>query len=188
MSRIPIAFASADISALARSLREQLKPLGEIPSHVAMLNMLARAGGYRNFQHLKAEAEATPAAVAGVPPGPPPEPPAGPVDEGRVARVAGAFGPRGELLRWPAKTSHQELCVWALWARYPAREIMDERGISAWLNARHDFGDAALLRRTMITMGLMTRTQDGREYRRVEHKPPADLVALLARLDARAAA
>jgi hypothetical protein len=183
MSRTPIALASADISALARSLREQLKPLGEIPSHVAMLNMLAKAGGYRNFQHLKAEAEAPPvAAVVEAPPVAPPEP----VDAARVARVAGAFGSRGELLRWPSKTSHQELCLWALWARYPAREIMDERGISAWLNARHEFGDAALLRRTLVTMGLVTRTQDGREYRRVERKPPPDLVALLARLEARA--
>jgi hypothetical protein len=181
MTRIPIAFASADISALARSLREQLMPLGEMPSHVAMLNMLARAGGYRNFQHLKAEAEAAPIVVPAAPaPPPPPEP----VDEVRVARVAGAFGPAGELLRWPSKTNHQELCMWVLWARYPARAVMDEREISAWLNARHDFGDAALLRRTMVTMGLVTRTPDGREYRRVEQRPPAELRSLLARLEA----
>ncbi len=180
MTRLPIAFASADISALARSLREQLSPLGEPPSHVAMLNMLAKAGGFRNFQHLKAAAEAAPIAVPAAPPLAPPEP----VDEVRVARVAGAFGPEGELLRWPSKTNHQELCVWVLWARYPARAVMTEREISAWLNTRHNFGDAALLRRTMVTMGLVTRTQDGREYRRVEQKPPAELKSLLARLEA----
>ena len=104
-----------------------------------------------------------------------------------MARVAGHFGADGTLLRWPSRTNHQELCVWALWARYPAREIMDERGISAWLNERHEFGDAALLRRTMVTMGLVTRTQDGREYRRVERKPPPELGPLLARLKARQA-
>ena len=180
MSRIPIAFASADISALARSLKEQLAALGEAPSHVQLLNMLARATGYRNFQHMKAEAEAAPPAAAAVPP-------PTPVDEARIARVAGAFGPGGELLRWPSKTNHQELCLWVLWARYPARAVMTEREISAWLNARHEFGDAALLRRTMVTMGLVTRTQDGREYRRVEQKPPAELAPLLARLDARTA-
>ena len=111
--------------------------------------------------------------------------------EAFVAEVAarpGAFGPAGELLRWPSKTNHQELCLWVLWARYPARSVMTEREVSAWLNARHEFGDAALLRRTMVTMGLVTRTQDGREYRRVEQKPPAELAPLLARLDARAAA
>ena len=183
MSRTPIAFASADISALARSLKDQLAALGESPSHVQLLNILAKAGGYRNFQHLKAEAEAGPV-VPVVPIAPAPEP----VDEARVARIAGHFGARGELLRWPSKTNHQELCVWTLWARYPAGAVMDEREISAWLNARHEFGDAALLRRTMVTMGLVTRTQDGREYRRVERKPPPELRPLLARIDARAAA
>ena len=197
MSRTPIAFASADISALARSLKEQLAELGEMPSHVVLLNMLARAGGYRNFQHLKAAAEAAPvapeapampvAALLSTPPGPPVSPVPALSDE-RVARVAAAFGSDGVMLRWPSKTSHQELCLWVLWARYPAREVMDERGISAWLNARHTFGDAALLRRTMVTMGLVTRTQDGREYRRVERKPPPELSPVLALLDARAAA
>ena len=65
---------------------------------------------------------------------------------------------------------------------------MDERGISAWLNTLHEFGDAALLRRTLVTMGLVTRTQDGREYRRVERKPPPELGLLLTRLNARTAA
>ena len=181
MSRIPIAFASADISALARSLKEQLTALGETPSHVQLLNMLARAAGFRNFQHMKAEAEAAPPVPADAPPPPP-------VDEARIARVAGAFGPSGELLRWPSKTYHQELCLWVLWAYYPRQSVMDERQVSAWLNARHEFGDAALLRRTMVTMGLVTRTQDGREYRRVEQTPPPDLAPLLARLESRPAA
>jgi hypothetical protein len=183
MPKTLIAFASADMSALARSLREQLTALGETPSHVQLLNMLAKANGFRNFQHMKAEAEAAPIVATPAPVPPPP-----PVDEARIARVAGHFGADGTLLRWPSKTNHQELCLWVLWARYPAGTIMDERGISAWLNERHVFGDAALLRRTMVTMGLVTRTQDGREYRRVEQKPPAEVIALLARLDARAAA
>lgn len=178
MPRTAIAFASADMSALARSLREQLTAHRETPSHVQLLNMLAKANGYRNFQHMKAGIDAKPVAAAPTPP----------VDEARVARIAGHFGADGTLLRWPGKTNHQELCLWVLWARYPATTIMDERGISAWLNERHEFGDAALLRRTMVTMGLVTRTQDGREYRRVEQKPPPELIALLGRLDAQRAA
>ena len=189
MSRTQIAFASADISALARSLKEQLTTLGETPSHVQMLNMLAKSAGYRNFQHLKAEAEVAPVATATIVPQPqPPGPPSQPVNEARVTRALNYFGPGERLLSWPAKTSHQELCLWALWARYPARDVMDERGISAWLNARHNFGDPAILRRTMVTMGLVTRTQDGREYRRVERKPPLELGPLLARLESRATA
>jgi hypothetical protein len=190
MSRIPIAFQSADISALARSLKEQLTALGEVPSHVALLNMLAKAAGYRNFQHLKAAAETAPAPVAALleTPAGPPVPLPTPVDRQRVDRVAGHFGDTGRLLRWPSKTNHQELCVWVLWSRLPATMVMHEREISAWLNERHDFADAALLRRTMVTMGLVTRTQDGREYRRVEQTPPAELAPLLAKLGDRAAA
>ena len=182
MPKTLIAFASADMSALARSLREQLTALGENPSHVQLLNMLAKAVGYRNFQHMKTEAAAAPALPVSAA-----EPPLPPVDEARVARVAGHFGPDGELLRWPSRTNHQELCVWVLWARLPAREVTDERGISGWLNLHHAFGDAALLRRTMVTMGLVTRTQDGREYRRVEQPPPPELASLLKRLAARTA-
>jgi hypothetical protein len=85
MPRTAIAFASADVSALARSLREQLTAHRETPSHVQLLNMLAKANGYRNFQHLKAEAEAAPAA-----PRSPAAPPPPPVVEARVARVAGS--------------------------------------------------------------------------------------------------
>lgn len=181
MSRTQIAFASADISALARSLRQQLTQLGEAPSHVQMLNMLAKAAGFRNFQHLRSAGEAAPVATAA----PEPQDPGEAVNEARIARALNYFGPDARLLSWPGRTSHQELCLWVLWARYPARQIMDERGISAWLNARHDFGDAALLRRTLVTMGLVTRTQDGREYRRVERKPPAELGPLLVRLQAR---
>lgn len=181
MTRTLISFASADMSALARSLRQQLVALGEMPSHVQLLNMLAKAGGYRNFQHLKAETEAA-AAQPAEPPAPPP-----PVfDEARVSKVAGHFGPDGEMLRWPSRTNHQELCAWVLWSHYPTDDVLDERNVSAWLNERHEFGDAALLRRTMVDMGLLTRTQNGREYRRADKAPPPELAPLLRRIAARA--
>lgn len=179
MSRIPIAFSSADISALARSLKEQLTALGETPSHVQLLNMLAKAAGFRNFQHMKATAEAEPPVAVT-----PAEPPPPPLDQQRVARVAGHFGADGQLLRWPSKTNHQELCAWVLWSRLSDDLLMHEREISAWLNDHHEFGDAALLRRTMVTLGLMTRTQDGREYRKVAQQPPPELAAVLVRLRA----
>ena len=174
MSRIPIPLASADVSLFARSLREQMLALGAMPSHVELLNMLARAGGYRNFQHLRSVAERAPDAPSSTEAVPPP------VDHGRVKRVAGHFGPEGRLLRWPGRTNHQELCVWLLWARLPSREVLDERSISAWLDEHHEFGDAALLGRTMVDLGLVSRTPDGREYRRVERKPPPELAPLLA--------
>lgn len=179
MSRIAIAYASADVSALARSLREQIEKLGETPSHVELLNMLARAAGYRNFQHLKGEAEkeALPA-----------EPPPPPADRTRVDRVANHFDANGMLLRWPSKANHQELCLWVMWSRLPARDVFDERRISGWLNDWHHFGDSAMLRRDMVGYRMVTRNVNGSEYRRVEQKPPPELRLLLEKLGARTAA
>ncbi|MEZ5756035.1 MAG: DUF2087 domain-containing protein [Paracoccaceae bacterium] len=45
-------------------------------------------------------------------------------------------------------------------------ESFTERQISARLDAHHSFGDAAILRRTMIELKLLSRTPDGRDYRR----------------------
>jgi Uncharacterized protein conserved in bacteria (DUF2087) len=52
------------------------------------------------------------------------------------------------------------------------------------LKARHLFGDHALLRRTLFDGGLVSRSVDGREYRR-ERKPPAEAIALIQYLSAR---
>jgi hypothetical protein len=50
----------ADLSAFAKSLRTQLAThqalSAELPGHVQLLNMLARAAGHRNVQSLKAQA------------------------------------------------------------------------------------------------------------------------------------
>jgi hypothetical protein len=105
-----------------------------------------------------------------------------PVNADHVAKVAGHFGSEGELLRWPSRTNHQELCAWVFWSRMPADVVWTEREISTWLNDQHDFGDAALLRRTMVEMNLVTRTQNGREYRRVRQDPPSELALLLERI------
>ena len=58
---------------------------------------------------------------------------------------------------------------------------MTEREISQWLNRWHGFGDAPILRRTMVELGLVTRSIDCRDYRRVE-KPPTAEASLLIRL------
>ena len=49
-------------------------------------------------------------------------------------------------------------------------------------------GFGALLRRLLCDHGLMTRTRDGRIYRRIEQKPPAEAVALIRALAPRLAA
>jgi hypothetical protein len=175
MSRLALPFEVADLSAFARSLRDQLDKHEHTPSHVELLNMLCRAAGFRNYQHFRADSEARQrlAAAREVKPAP---------DHQLVEKVARHFDGEGRLLRWPSKGPHLKLCLWALWARIPSSRVLTEREISDLLNRWHVFGDPAVLRRAMFESRLVDRTQDGRQYRRIEQKPPVELSALLARV------
>ena len=177
MSRTPIPYVAEDISALARSLARQCADHDGTPGHVEWLNILARGLGFANYQHFRAQAEARDE-LAAVPP------PTLPVDMVRLARIARYFDAAGRLIRWPGKASHRPECLWVLWSRLPAGVVMHEREVNARLTAEHLFGDHALLRRELVDTGLMRRTVDGREYRRIERPPPPDareLVAVLGR-------
>ncbi|MDP3427142.1 MAG: DUF2087 domain-containing protein [Humidesulfovibrio sp.] len=175
MPRTLLPLHVGDISAFARSLGSQLADCERTPGHVELLNMLARSSGHKNFQHLRASAMQT---MQSSPPAPAPEP----VDQARLKRLARLFDGEGQLLRWPGKRGMEASCLWVLWSRIPARQSFTETQLNDLLNTLHRFGDHALLRRGLIDCGLMTRTPDGREYRRVELKPTAEAQALLERL------
>ena len=191
MSREIIPFHADDVSALARALKRELSrhdeetnPAGrKAPGHVELLNMLARATGFRNFQHMRAQADARDRLDH---PAPPPVEPV--VDYVRIERLARYFDVGGRLTRWPGKHSDRLPCLWVLWSRLEPRRVASEAEINAALNAEHLFGDYALLRRDLVDLGMMVRTADGREYRRVEKAPPAEAVALIRHLSARRAA
>lgn len=186
MSRTLLPFHSDDISALARSLKGQLAHCEPQPGHLELLNMLVRANGYRNFQHYRAELAArnqpeNPQAPAPTPesaPAPIPEP----VDSSRVKHVLQIFDSDGKLVRWPGKRSQQELCLWVIWSKIPARQVLTEKEINRLLNENHHFGDHPLLRRWLCDYGMLDRTRDGREYRRIEKAPPAEALELIRRL------
>ncbi|WP_454616210.1 DUF2087 domain-containing protein [Bradyrhizobium cenepequi] len=177
MSRIPVPFAAGDISALAKSLRGQLARRTSTPSHVELLNMLARSTGYRNYQQFRAQ-ELDGHRHIGRPSLSEPEA----VDVRRVERAARYFDTQGRLLRWPARQSLQNLCLWVLWSAFPSRRSLADAEVTAFLVARHAFGDHALLRRSLCCSGLVSRTRDGRDYRRIERKPPAEAAALIRQL------
>nr|WP_295887849.1 DUF2087 domain-containing protein [uncultured Devosia sp.] len=172
MSKLHVPFSVPDITTLARSLREQLGKLDHAPSHVEMLNMLARANGHANFQHLRADAQAQ-SRLSTVPA-------EERVDHARVEKVLRHFNDAGTMIRWPSKTNHQTLCLWVIWSRIPADRRFSEREINQFIIEGHSFGDHALLRRSMIDAHMLTRTPDGRLYRRIEKKPDPDALALLA--------
>jgi hypothetical protein len=176
--RDAIPFMVADVSALSRRLETELRELGRTPRHLELLNMLARGAGYGNFQHLRANMAAAGKLAAAPSTAEPP-------NLEQVSRAANYFDAEGRLLQWPSKPSLARLCLWVLWSRVPRGEVFTERSFSALLKGWHTFGDHALLRRAMFGWKLIDRTQDGREYRRIEQPPPPELSPLLARLSAR---
>ncbi|GFM36537.1 DUF2087 domain-containing protein [Desulfovibrio psychrotolerans] len=193
MSKERLPFSVGDISGFARSLRRQMDGRSQPPSHVEMLNLLARAGGYRNFQHFRAAGQAA-AVPAGSTDGPAAEELKGalcaaaeqeamhPEEVRRVERLGRYFDDKRALVRWPKKFSQQALCLWVLWSRLPSGVGISEREVNERLNDLHLFGDHALLRRELVDRGLVSRTADGRRYVRRESCPPAAALLLIRRL------
>ena len=177
MSKDALPLNVADISPFARSLLKQLKEAGELPSHLGLLNILARASGYRNYQHLRASDTARERLKT----------PAEPTDFKRVEKTLQQFDAQGVLIRWPSKRFVQELCMWAMWAQLPSRDLMQERDVNGLLNCAHAFDDAAILRRSLIGLKLVSRNLDGSDYQRIEQRPPPEAVEVIGAVMARKA-
>lgn len=178
MPRTPVSMTIADVSAFARALSRALPRDGTVPGHLALLNLLARAAGHRNWQALRVAApDAVRPRTAPAPAG---EPVADPAGDRRLARALKLFGPDGRMLRWPTRGALQQLGLWVIWSRLPPRRALAEREINALLDGWHAFGDRAVLRRGLIDAGLATRNPDGSDYLRIERAPPAEARALIA--------
>lgn len=155
-----------DISTFTKTLRASLHGEKGVPSHAKMLSLVAKAAGYANYQHLKAT---TPLIQE-------------PRPKKRFERALRAFDATGVMTRWPNQTHVQGLCLWVFWARLPAKTDMTENDVNAVLQAGSSFGDHALLRRSLIDHRLVTRSTDGRIYRRIEQPPPPEAAQLIAQV------
>ena len=174
MSREVLAFEAPDLSALARVLKREIDARPEKPGHVEILNMLAKAIGFRNYQHLKASRAAKERLANPAPPEPMIE-----VDYRRVELTARSFAGTDVLQRWPGKYNQQQLALWVMWSYLPAGEDMAEKTVNTVLARHNGFDDHVLLRRELVNMGLLSRTRDCRLYRRLEKKPPPEAMALI---------
>lgn len=178
MTKQPIRLSADDMTVFCRTLAKQLGD--NSPSHLALMNMVARAAGFQNLQHMRAgaaadrrlsrsQAEASDAILAAR----------------SVERALNLFDGQGRLQQWPSRRAVQTLALWGLWAVLPSQKLLSEKAVNAHLATEHTFGDAATLRRTMISCGLLTRNRDGSDYCRVEQKPPAEAQAVIRDLKAR---
>jgi hypothetical protein len=160
MARELIAVTIPDISQLAKVLRRRLAiDVG----HQTMLNLIAQAAGFRNFQHLKSQHEEIE-----------------PLDKRAVKRALEWFDNRGRLIGWPGRYKIQTLCLWVVWSRLPDRRTLNEREISDLIDALCTFQDAAQIRRSLVDVRLLSRTPDGSEYRRIGRRPGPNELAVIA--------
>lgn len=166
MSQDVIPLYIADVSAFTKSLRKSLLVQDTLPGHAAMLALVAKASGYQNHQHLRAvAAEPTPA-----------------LDTLALKRAYRVFDAQGRMHRWPKWTKVQGLCLWVFWAQLPPHQDLSEKAVNDVLKPGQTFEDHVLVRRSLIDHKLVTRTTDGRVYRRIEQKPTPEALALLQHL------
>lgn len=171
-SREMVPLIAADISTLCKNLRLQLCAAGHAaPGHVALLNMLAKSAGYRNYQMLKAHPPASPQPLPIEPAATPITLPRGSTVPLTLRRLLTCFDTQGRLTRWPNKYAAQQIAIWALWSRLPARREMTEKQVNDYLDASHTFGDPATLRRELVNAKLLWRTVDCRVYRKELRHP-----------------
>ncbi len=175
MPRETIPLVAPDLSAFARSLARALAERHETtpPSHVELLNLIARAAGHRNVQALRASMRAPAASLADEDRSPPP-----PLSA-NARRTLRQFDSRGRLVRWPTKFSVQRLAMWVLWTRFDSRRVYSEREVNALLKEANAFGDHVTLRRELVDHRLLARKSDCSEYRKLPARPDAETRALL---------
>ncbi len=208
MPRELIPLQVQDLSTFAKALRAQLQAApdaqsGEastaaatVPSHLSLLNMLARAAGHRSFQALKAAAETQAAAAQEAPApskltprhAPPARGPRHPEMSELADRALRQFDAQGRLVRWPSRHLVQRYALWGLWIHFDNRRPYTEPEVNEILNAHHSFKDHCTLRRELVNMKLLGRSDGGREYRKLAARPDEDLLPLLKELRARTAA
>lgn len=181
MPRETIPFATDDLSAFARALRRALvtrEPAGP-PSHVEMLNLIARAAGHRNFQALRA---ARPAPIT--PRAPLARAPVAPLSD-HAKKALRLFDAEGRLAQWPSRFAVQRLAMWILWTRFEPRRVYTEKEVNDVLKRANAFGDHVTLRRELVNHRLLARKSDCSEYRRLPARPDDETRALLAAWRAR---
>ncbi len=188
MTRMLLPLSIADISSFAKKLKTELDERADQglppPSHLELLNLLARSAGMRNFQTFRASVEGSAAEVADTPPE---------VFQASTAEAAVNYGTltptvrkalmqfdtAGRLVRLPNKLSVQQMAMWWMWTQFAVRRKYTEKEVNQVLNAHHTFGDQATLRRELVNMQLLGRKSDCSEYWKEPVRPSEEVQSFL---------
>jgi hypothetical protein len=189
MTRLLVPLFTPDVSVFTKTLKSFLderhtanKPP---PSHVELLNLLARATGMRNFATLKKAAQTAPHAPSALPKeteakdSSPSDPLQLSALSATVRKALMQFDDSGRLVRLPNKLSVQQMTMWALWTHFAANRKYTEKEVNAITNAFHTFGDQATLRRELVNMKLLGRKSDCSAYWKEAHRPNDEVQGFL---------
>ena len=187
MTRLLVPLATPDVSAFSKTLKnllDQRHAAGKAPpSHVELLNLLARAVGLRNFATLKKTAVAAPAPTAVPGDVPVAAQKSDALDLSPLSTTARKalqqFDDAGRLVRLPNKLSVQQMTMWALWTQFAAHRRYTEKEVNAVTNAFHTFGDQATLRRELVNMNLLGRKSECSEYWKEPQRPGPEVQSFL---------
>lgn len=80
----------------------------------------------------------------------------------------------GRVTALPAKRKKQMLAYFWIANRLPEDGVWNERALNAALNDLHTFGDPAIIRRTLVDLGVLDRDPRGTRYTLVLPLPPLD--------------
>ena len=185
MTRLLVPFSTPDVSAFTKTLKsflDERHASGKAPpSHVELLNLLARAAGMRNFATLKKVVPAAPPSEEVQPTRMTSENNES-VDTVNLASMSATvrkaliqFDDAGRLVRLPNKLSVQQMTMWALWTKFAANRKYTEKEVNAIVNGFHTFGDQATLRRELVNMKLLGRKSDCSEYWKEPHCPSKEM-------------
>ena len=191
MTRFLVPLSTPDVSAYAKTLKsflDERHATGKMPpTHLELLNLLARAAGLRNFATLKATASSSEldktrnAQVLQVPPASVQKVVS--INEDVLSATArktlSQFDAAGRLIRLPNKLSVQQTAMWAIWTQFAAGRLYTEKEVNAIINQQHTFGDHATLRRELVNMKLLGRKSDCSEYWKEARRPDDDTRAFL---------
>jgi len=176
MTRMLLPLSIADISSFAKNLRNYLNERHadghSPPSHLELLNLLARAAGLRNYQTLRATATGSAASPA-------PAPVLTATLSPTARKTLMQFDLAGRLVRLPNKLSVQQMAMWWMWTHFAPRHKYTEKEVNQVINAHHTFGDQATLRRELVNMKLLGRKTDCSEYWKEPARPSAEVQEFL---------
>lgn len=80
----------------------------------------------------------------------------------------------GRVTALPAKRKKQMLAYFWIANRLPEDGVWNERALNAALNDLHTFGDPAIIRRTLVDLGVLDRDPFGTRYTLVLPLPSLD--------------